>query len=172
MNAAILCPGPSLLRTYDPAAVYGLRIAVNRASLMVPCDWLAALDHPLIRDELADKLRPRPKLLTNNEGRRHFPDWEGVTTEQLFGYCQPVGIGWSTYTKTAAILFAAYKGATRIDVYGDDQTNAPDADGYAAKENRRDEERWHAERTICNKLDAWLRERAVRVYRILSYGQS
>lgn len=163
MIASVACPGPSLLRTFQPA---DLTIAVNRAGLLVPCDWLAALDHPLIQEHLMS-LRGKCRLLTNAESRRHV-EWDGMIAEQLFDYC-PHPINWCTYTKTAAIVLAAHLGATTIRVYGDDQTAAPDADGVQLPSNRRDPSRWEAERAIGRTLAAWLRERGVRVERVLDY---
>ena len=67
---------------------------------------------------------------------------------------------------TTALVYAGYRGATRVDVYGADWApDAPDWDGVAAGRNRT-ADRFALERGIWeNRLVPWLAARGVEVVR-------
>jgi hypothetical protein len=176
-SAAILCPGPSLSRTYSGQPA-DLLIGVNRAALAYGCDVWAALDYTsdgkgvqpggIIR--WRKDVIGNPVLLTTRTSlaalaRRGEP-WGGqaVTVEEFAGFV-PLQIGWTLYSMTAAVVYAAWRGAKRIDLYGCDWAGTADHDGVMAGGNR-SAERWSSERTICeSKLFPALKERGIEVTR-------
>lgn len=56
--------------------------------------------------------------------------------------CVMDGMTWPTYSLAAALVVAAFIGATSIDIYGDDRTNQPDFDGQNANATARTPQRW------------------------------
>jgi hypothetical protein len=170
MNARILCPGPSLAR-YAPGDFAGLLIGVNRAAQAQPCDVWASTDYPLVLAE-ADNVPGSPTLLTSGESARrvecvwHHPI---VTLESLFTFLSPHNLPWTLYTMTAAIVFAAFRGATDVEIFGCDWTPGPDWDGHTDANtlatDSRQESRWELERGICWKLECALDARGVKVSR-------
>lgn len=163
MRVTILCPGPSL-RLYRPGCE-GMTIGVNRAATVHACDVWAATDWPLIRET-----RPlgTPTLLTIEATReslsRRGRPWPylvvthcGLVNETVTNAKHP----WTRYTATAALFYAGWLGADRIDVYGCDWSGTKDWDGEDAGENRSDN-RWAEERDIWNKTAASLRCEVIR----------
>ena len=65
---------------------------------------------------------------------------------------------------TAAIVYAAFKGATEIDVYGADWEGTADFDGVQGGKNR-SEDRWREERGIFGALQVVLKQRGCEVTR-------
>ncbi len=63
MIAAVLCPGPSLLRVWPSARQYDVVLAVNTAGKLMPSDWLCAGDKAFYRGLLGDCPRPRQGIL-------------------------------------------------------------------------------------------------------------
>lgn len=70
MTVALLCPGPSLARTFDDDFA-GIRVGVNRAAVGFRCDLWAALDYPMLRDE-QDNVLGTPELLTRRQTWEDF----------------------------------------------------------------------------------------------------
>ncbi len=181
-NAVILCPGPSLARLRrwrrhersksDPGLEPSpnLLIAVNRAALAFHCDVWAAGDWPLIQN-CRDEVNPRTTLLTTRNAKQNLwsraKEWSGSThlLEDLFDYC-PRRLRYAMYTATFALVYAAWRGARRIEVYGADWDGSEDYDGMQAGQNR-SKRRWNDEGAIWeNLLVPWLAERDVSVERI------
>jgi hypothetical protein len=167
MLAAILCPGPSLTRTFD-TDFGGLRIGVNRAVTAFACDWMAAIDWPLCRDWYPRALG-KPALFSRAETADSFPESRTKSLESLFIFC-PIALGWTNYSATAAIVLAAALGATQIDVYGADWTDEKDFDGVSIDGTDRTESRWAKERYIWRSVEAWLLVRGITVARRLAEG--
>ena len=178
MIAALVCPGPSVLRTFDPVHwtryEHRLVACVNRAALWFGCDYWCALD-PLLVRSIADDVRNVPtragvpmlatSLIGNLE--RHGLVWpRRFPVDSLFGYCPPV-LSWTLYTATAGLVVLAHAGATDIRVYGADWTDEPDADGKRPPCCDRGGERWAREGEIWAATRNWLAGRGIRVERIL-----
>lgn len=177
MNAAILCPGPSLAKWPDAMlSAYPLRIAVNRGVHRVPCThWVMADLNPFEKDPPA-KL---PPVWTSENIISHFPKGSATAYETLGNrhpflvntYSPDGVVDWRSFSSTAALIVAAHLGATRIDVYGADWTNEPDFDGKSINQgpHERDAERWKNERQIWDAVGGYLTSIGVSVNRIL-YG--
>lgn len=149
MNATLLCPGPSLVN-YKPVESAGIVIGVNRAATLHACDVWAATDRPLI-----DSVKPlgTPTLLTIEATRASFERRGTPWPYLVVTHCGMVGgkvdngrHPWTRYTATAALYFAAWSGATRVDVWGCDWSGTKDWDGGTAE--RRTDERWADEQAI------------------------
>lgn len=170
MNAAILCPGPSLASLSTvPAA--DLVIGVNRAALRFACtDWCCC-DLPAIEqwhESVIDGQRGAPTLISGMEAVDNLRDrkviWRGEVFDRrrMLDYC-PHEINWVMFSFTTAIVYAGYREAKRIDIYGCDWKGTADFDGAEAGKNRSDE-RWELERAIvARRLVPWLAERGVEV---------
>jgi hypothetical protein len=164
MNAALLCPGPSLARTFDDAFA-GLRVGVNRAATAYRCDWFAALDYPTIRDYHAQVLG-EPKLLTRSQ------TWVDVHRQCRFDSAtiaedlvSPVPSR-ELLTATAALVLLGSLGVQAVNVYGADWTpDAPDFDGKATGENR-SAERFVREAVQWGQIVEWMNGRGISVKRI------
>jgi len=167
MTAAILCPGPSLLRSFAASDYAGLRIGVNRAATALACDWWAACDMPLIRSQWPHVIGT-PRLFTiratrDSLVRRGYPEPNRLT-DDLCRYC-PEALRWCAFTATSALVLAGHLGATQIDVFGADWTDAPDFDGVMVEGCRRNEQRWADERCVWGDVVSFLAERGVTVER-------
>jgi len=177
MDAAILCPGPTLAR-HDPRQWEdaGVVIAVNRAAEDFACDWWAVLDAEVFGNHLlAPPKTKRPRLLMFDisfdrlmspggefshlagEMRKHQ-----ITRTSVLATMGPPQ-SWATYTACAALVLAAWIGAGRIDVYGADMEGDRDFKGDAGR--RRDCKRWTQEREHWQLITQWLEGRNVRVER-------
>lgn len=159
MHVTVLCPGPSLVRTF--AGFGGLTIGVNRAAIAYGCDWWAALDSPLIID--GEQPSGSPRLFTSREtfdrlvrNRSPWADRMGAVADDL------LPPEWRIFTAPAALALAAYLGATRIDVYGADWTDAADFDGVTPTSDR-STARWAREIPIWAAVVEWLGVRGTRV---------
>jgi hypothetical protein len=154
MNVALLCPGPSLANlTEAPKA--DVTIGVNRAACRFPCQWWAATDYPLIRDWQHAVLGD-PRLLTKRQtwiDLRHRLKFSDVL---LLDSLECLVKGWDVKTATASLVLAGTLGATRIDVYGADWTDAPDFDGTTVVGTDRGAQRWDEERATWNAVIAHL----------------
>ncbi len=181
MTAAILCPGPSLTKTFPGRqGDYDVKIGVNRAPIIlyplgVQCDWRSSKDWKQFTDY------PAPYPLSIFTARATADDLEkhghgGIlsSVHRLFfddltdKYPIADMALWTLYSATAAIVLAAHLGATDIDVFGADFTNTPDADGVNVIGCDRDEARWDRERLRGRKMVEHLNGRGVRVSRILN----
>jgi hypothetical protein len=154
MNVALLCPGPSLA-TLEESPPADITIGVNRAACRFPVTWWAATDYPLIRG-WGGAILGNPKLFTRRQTwldvRRRINPPTVMFTEALS--C-PVK-GWDVKTATAALVLAGNLGATRIDVYGADWTDAPDFDGVEVVGTDRKPQRWDEERATWHAVIAHL----------------
>lgn len=167
MKAALLCPGPSLAKTFDPG-FSGLRVGVNYAAVGYPCDVWAAPDYPMVRDNHA-KVLGTPKWLTRRQtaidiGKRvRFTDV--VHTEDLSCPWKP----FTLKTATCAMVLLATLGATDVKVYGADwKPDAPDFDGVQRGEDR-SAERFRVEREIWEKVVEWMNGKGITVERIIGH---
>ena len=160
MKAAVLCPGPSLSRC--PPLDAGLVVGVNRAAAFRPCGVWAALDTPVIKT-YGREVVGRPVLFTRRETAESLRR-RGLLPESVV-CCEDLACPvdrWDLFTLTAALVLAASRGATDVEVYGCDRTDGPDWDGVRAGENR-GENRWERERRVWNELTAWLETAGVEV---------
>jgi hypothetical protein len=120
VKAALLCPGPSLVQTFDDDFA-GWRVGVNRAALAFKCDWWAALDHGPIERE---KIGGIP-LITTLAAKQHltaflperlkdFP--RVVTCEDLYDFL-PLHVNWPTFSRdrrACALCVAGSDGRQRV----------------------------------------------------------
>ncbi len=176
MRAALLCPGPSL-RAYpgrEGQGGFDLVIGVNRVATLHPVDVWACGDWPLIEQERG-RVLGEPTLFVAASGaaqlRDHSPagpwPFKTIEFEQLEqgGFATSAGPQWNLFSTTAALMFAGWVGATRIDCYGIDWRGTLDWDGTAAGGNR-SPERWQLEKDLCqNVLLPWLGRRGVEIKR-------
>jgi hypothetical protein len=169
MRVALVCPGPSSDR-FATAALYELAICVNRAATRFRADVWAAGDTPMV-EQYGQAVIGTPALLTSsvtastllNSGK----SWPGETIEHesLVSEC-PLTLQWDLFSSTIALVYAAARGATRIECYGMDWTGTADFDGVQAGGNRTPE-RWELERAIvCNRLMPWLAQRGIEFERV------
>lgn len=185
MNAAILCPGPSLAlhaaaaggRAWDTADV---RIAINTAILCHSgIEWWCALDELLFqmaaeRHELFGnwlyEAEPPPAIFTDDHAYQRIED--NPEHKALFHRhrrLDALGVagvkpppGWNHYSSGGARVLAVFLGATHIDVYGADMAGIGDFLGNQCASNR-DRRRWNEERAWLQGIDHWLHERGVTI---------
>ena len=169
-RAAILCPGPSLFRLTDRPDDCELVIGVNRAATVHVCDAWAGCDLPMILDH-GTSVIGSPLLLADDatigELHRRDANWRGATFDRgrLSGFC-PESLEWRLFSATTALVYAAFTGAQRIEVFGADWHGTADFDGQQAGKNR-SPARWELERAIWEKrLVPWLAEQAITVHRV------
>jgi hypothetical protein len=170
MNAAILCPGPSLANWPDATwQNHNLIIGVNRAVLRYHCNWWAAADWPMVK-----KHDPgyRVRLWTNADTYKHLcgltmfrERMELHSFDEANNYLDPIQWRWTGKTATAALILAAHQRATQIDVYGADWTDQPDYDGVTFPGTDRGEHRWKGERDVWESLCGKLAESGITVTR-------
>jgi hypothetical protein len=169
MNAALCCPGPSLLDTFPSRDDFDCIACVNRAGAAIAPDYWVALDLPRILESSpgvsACKLLTNAETLASLKRRGHFRASGVVTTvESLCDLC-PVP-QWPLYSATAGLVLLTHLSATSVRVYGADwSTGAPDFDGVSAGENR-GAERFAWERHIWNAVVAWMSSLGIAVERI------
>jgi hypothetical protein len=123
MRCALLCPGPSLADRLDAVfAAYPLRVAVNRAVLRYPCSAWVALDWKSIT--LIDPPNPVP-LYTDRVARETLKGrWPRLDEFEIHE------IEHRGLSAVSALHVAHSLGATSIDVYGADWTQAPDSTAW------------------------------------------
>lgn len=150
MRAAILCPGPSLARTWTSGLAYDVRIAVNRAILHETCHWWSVGDWTTAQDIAG---RPTNGIVSQDDTIRFIRGGSLIPADRT----PPQLLKWSelptpnpAYSMIAALGLAAHLGATDVDIYGDDKSGEKDWDGHTAGKNRGDE-RWARERTVLAK---------------------
>lgn len=172
MKAAVLCPGPSLARTWA-GGEYALTIGVNRAPVLAKgrLDVWAFSDGHVFWEHAPGY--PVRILLTRCAEQRI--DRKGHH-DRLYRYAREyvedlertpdLDLGWRIYTKPIAMVYAYTKGAKTIDLYGDDMAGDRDADGLTDPRNNRDAKRWGRERQITSNLTTWLWRHGVSVNRI------
>ena len=169
MRATLLCPGPSLGKTFPPGRNgYELIVGVNRAAQYTPCDWWAALDGDFVRSQHRNNLGT-PKLLSREyvlfaeDSHEWLIDLENSLTLEVVASDTPaVRIGRvGQFTAPAALLLCGYLGATSIDVYGADLAGTTDFDGHAPPDAWRTDERWRREQTIWSLMRINLARRKI-----------
>lgn len=138
MNCALLCPGPSLASWPDDTfAAYPLRIAVNRAVLRYPCHAWVMLDWKSITRIEDAPVIPLYTCLQSHHALRgrwtRFAEFDIRNTEHR------------GKTAISALFVAKELGATSIDVFGADWTDAPDFDGVTLVGTERHAARWEKE---------------------------
>ncbi len=146
MNVAILCPGPSLAKTWDgsKASSFGAILAVNRAALVGPHDWWVAGDWMYLKETNAT---PKVGYCTIKDvvriiqagtllpKERTPPQFECLAWEDL-----PFQ---RSFSMVAALGLACHLGAEEVFVYGDDKKGAQDFDGWLGE--NRGHGRWEEE---------------------------
>jgi len=167
MNAAILCPGPSLSAVTQADLVdYDIRLGVNRAPLQIAVEYWCVLDYPIIRDY-------RQQVLGNPSLMTHSTTWNDIRGKVApFPVRIPLenveawyGRKYERRTTPSAMLLAGYLGAETIDIYGDDKTSEPDWDGFQTAETAlaRSIERWQSEKRDCDAITEFLAARGIEV---------
>lgn len=173
MHAIILCPGPSLAML-ESAPQADLIIGVNRAALRFGVGVWAALDWrsdrlPVGVSRWMKDVIGTPILLTHRDSYGQMQSegvkWPAqvVLTEQLVTAVSSVH-NWSLFSATCALVYAVWRGARRISVYGCDLVGTLDYDGAAAGGNR-SEDRWCEERTVWKNVIDHLKDVAVDIVR-------
>jgi hypothetical protein len=167
MLVHLLCPGPSLA-AYAAPTPRPLTIAVNRAALRFQCDWWAACDYPMVRDNRRHVLGA-PAVCTAKQQFWKFPELVGVCIEDdLWPKWRMPGAnpgGYSLYSFSAAMILALHVGATRLDVFGADWKGTADYDGAQAGENRSDD-RWATEARFFAEMSTFLQANGCEVNRV------
>jgi hypothetical protein len=82
----------------------------------------------------------------------------------MYEFC-PHALAWPLYSATIALIYAAFRGATDIEVFGADWKGEEDFDGVKAGE-RRSEIRWNQEAKLWGTICKWLADHNVQVRRI------
>jgi len=164
VNAVLLCPGPSLFDVRIGELDRKTIIAVNRAAIIsrVGADWWAVSDWPMARDN-RHVLVGRPQWFAPRDIMSRL-GINGVAMEDLQ---YPTACA---YTACRALVLAHRLGAERIDVYGADWTDEPDADGVTFTGNNRDARRWKVERETWDAVSLWLQGQGVTVNRVVRNG--
>lgn len=157
MLAAILNPGPSLANLATAPSA-DLLICVNRAACRFPTAWWVAMDFQLFT---AHQPIGDPQLVTRAAYRPKYTTRPGIDAEALSG-----PKSFDVFSSTTALVLAAHLGATKVNVYGYDATNAPDFDGVTPCESKRTDERWEHEARIWNDVRDWMVSRGIEVNRI------
>jgi hypothetical protein len=167
MKAAILCPGPSLSE-FDRAAEYDLRVGVNRAATLIPCDVWCATDHPLY-ERVQRQVLGAPIWFTAQASADQIHErgtrWRGqvITCESIPDPYKTVD--WDFFSLLAAIGYAVHAGCKRIEVYGADWSGVKDFDGVEAG-NTRSDDRWKLESNLFELARQELAARGITVLRM------
>lgn len=180
MNAAILCPGPSVqnyplngdLRVSEMSPTkprpYDVIVGVNRAASLHACDFWCLLDHytydllPVIG---------KPTIVCHasiyNSMVREFPAANShvhlalENIDENFQICN-----WRTWSASLAIVVAFTQGVDLIECYGMDWVGTSDWDGFSQTQQRRSAKRWLAERKLFGQIRDWLGARGCTVRRV------
>lgn len=167
MHGVILAPGPSLAALSE-VPTCDFSVAINRAALRLGVSAWACCDLPAIEQWHPDVIGS-PVLIAGMEAIDNLRDrkvvWRGEVFDRrvMLDYC-PHALNWVMFSSTTALIYAAYKGATTIDVYGADNEGTADWDGTQAGKNR-SIDRWTLERGLWRGLSEWLAEHGVTVNR-------
>lgn len=161
MKAAILCPGPSIAKTWKPemADEFDVVLGVNRAA-MLGCDWWVSGDWMYLKSVIAT---PRVGFCTIRDVVRILID--GSLIPRLTPITAVQCIAWEdlpfqrSYSVVAALGLSCHLGATEVTVFGDDKEGAADFDGTIG-ENRGDS-RWEEEISCMNAGIEFLNSRGI-----------
>ncbi len=173
MIAAVLCPGPSLMRTWPMAAIiYDLVLTVNTAAKLVRGDWLCAGDKCFFRGLLGGAPRPLTGILTCPDSLTDAREWAPSSLVRTWKdspiidchHARGRPINW---TVQSALCHARHLGAERVDLYGCDGAagnQVEDATGYRGED--RSAERWAREESDIEWTRSILAEFGATVHRI------
>lgn len=165
-HAVILCPGPSLAAVAEvPRA--DLVIGVNRAATRFRCTHWAALDWPLVEQEIANVVG-QPCLITKGENHHRLRGRDiSCFAVENFREKVPETLGWTNFSATAALAWCLTLTRVKdVTVYGADwAVGAPDFDGVMASANRT-ADRFAWEAGVWARLCVYARERGVVVERV------
>lgn len=171
LRAAVLCPGPSLVRTFEgKTGRYGLVIGVNRAVGRFSCDYWSMLD-----DHSFAMAQPigHPTVLCDPTAwqrvKREFPHaaQHDLVTVRDVSSVPLLPTKWHTWSATAAVALAHHLGARHIDCFGMDWSGIEDFDGTTDARNVRDADRWRRERDCYHGLVDLLAELGTTVARVM-----
>lgn len=168
MKTAVLCPGPSVAKTYKGREGYDLLAGVNRAVHRERCDVWVSLD--------PSPFEALPMQWFTTETTLHNLTQAGrVPTRCAVDVVEPIyadipsdlgGASWSAFSSVAALVAMFRKGAKQIDVYGYDASDRPDFDGVSLTSNQRNKDRWEHEAHCWQVVTKWLAARGCKVNRI------
>jgi hypothetical protein len=162
VRVAILCPGPSLPKTWDGNA--DVTIAVNRAALLHAPDWFCAGD---IETFQRIKVRPRVGYCGSDYALGMVGD-ELPTDLQRFGWKGlplPNQDSECNFSAVAATAFAAHLGAKSVRMYGADMCGLHDFDGDPG--TWRNDARWEKERAELAGVVAHINRLGVAFERVI-----
>ena len=177
VTASILCPGPSLAQ-WAPRPSDGehqITIAVNRAILAGPADWLVALDAHTIG--MMEDIPRVGRLLTGmaawGEIETCFPAFAAGVKHVPKAWLHTKWLSRANtflgHSFLVAIILAAQLGADLIECWGADFTGAGDFDGYTHRKQKRDPGRWTHERKLYEEL---VRRLSLRGYCVCRIGNA
>jgi len=161
MPAAILCPGPSLSQTWPgQESGFELIIAVNRAGMLYPHDWLMMMDHNHVTYRIMAASSPRVGYL--------FPPHVACAA---WGKDKPIRNPWtarpprrvlrpSRLTGPTALQVAHEMGHTDIHIFGCDLAGDTYANGEPTPGDLA--VRWSAERNIWARIMQYLETQGCR----------
>lgn len=172
MIAALLCPGPTLPKTWRHALAqrYDLVLAVNRAIDYHRAAWLVAGDAVTFQ-----RIRQSPTVgvLTM---RRVIETWHKDGPPAGFRTCVtkafqdlPATDGAASYPQwgsTAAITFAIERGATHVHAYGLDLAGRTEFDATPNGTIDRSDDRYRRESASLATTTAWALARGAIITRI------
>ncbi len=163
MRVAILCPGPSLPKTWD-GTDRALTIAVNKAALFCSPDWFCAGDPHTFQ---AYKIRPRVGICGSDYAINLMGDelprdvrrvrWSALQLPNMTSECN--------YSAVAATALAAHIGATSIYMHGADMCGMSDYTGIDGPS--RDTVRWDKERKELQSVIQYIQRLGITFERIL-----
>ena len=166
-RVALLCPGPSLRRSWPSSGGYLATIAVNRAIHAVGgADWLASWDVDTVK-AYADSARVG--VLTNSKNVGHVDGSKARITEAMMPHA--VKHLASSFSKLGALVLAAWLGAEEIHIFGDDMQGETYCDGEPV--SRGDVARWTREATLGSGVAKWMQKvRGIPCSKVLSVAGS
>ena len=180
MNAAVLCPGPSVQRypingdlrvsEFSPEPrPYDLIVGVNRAATLHACDFWCLLDHYTFA--LDPPVIGTPTIVCHaaiyNAMAREFPEAKNhkhLSLENInedFQTCN-----WRNWSASLGIMVAVINGANVVECYGMDWCGTDDWDGFNHEKHRRGTKRWASERKLFQQMTDWLAERGCVLRRV------
>ncbi len=169
MKSIVLSPGPSLA-TYTPQPC-DFVVGVNRAAQLHRVDYWSCGDTPAIQS-FNEKVIGSPTIIcprvTMDALNDHKFVWRGefaCSTDLLVPFIHPAEVNWPWCSMLVGLTFAAWKGATQIELYGADWDGKNDWDGEAAGKNR-SEDRWREEKSIFGALQIVLGRRGINLQRM------
>ncbi len=172
-SVAVLCPGPSLMRTWPLAEiVYDKVLTVNTAAKLVRGDWLCAGDKCFFRGLLGDAPRPRDGVLTCPDSLTDAREWSPRTQVDSWDAVSAIDLHRQrgrpiNWTVQSALCLAKSLGALRVDLYGCDGAaggQVEDATGYRGED--RSAERWEREASDIEWTRSILAEFGIIVHRM------